>query len=469
MNIINLYRKISILLLMILGGFAYTQDYSLSNLSQQKKGSFPVQSKGQLWFISDILQYQGKENRTRIDVLYSVNLSKYWQESQLSDSLLLLHIDCRIFDKNGDLLSETTKNKRFTPSSKDTMQTSTYIDIIQYSLLPGLYEIKITMQDSMHNNINGITEHSLKIRDFSKQFSLSDIYFIADIQEMNNHVPEKKNSFEKNGYLFIPNVQRSYLNTDNEQLYIYYEINNLDFDSEGKSFYHTYYSIMDMEDTEVRSGSKEWLIATASGLARIEGISVSDLPSGIYKIRVKTVDVKDDTFASINSYFLITAPAQQYASILPMTETDIKKYIKQMCYIATDKEIEIFKQLDKEAKQNFLLDFWESKDPDPTTKENEFMQEHFKRLAYAEANFRGGIESDMGRIYIIYGPPQDIDRDYSNMRNSKQFITWYYALEGKVKFVFADRTGDGIYTLVHSTKFDEYSDPDWKEHIMRNK
>ena len=97
------------------------------------------------------------------------------------------------------------------------------------------------------------------------------------------------------------------------------------------------------------------------------------------------------------------------------------------------------------------------------------MEEHFNRLAYAETHFKGGIESDMGRIYITYGAPQDIERDYSQMSSSRPIITWYYALEGSVKFVFVDRTGDGIYALVHSTKLDEYSDPDWKVSIMKNK
>ncbi len=468
MNAIFLYRKIIISLLIILSGFAYTQDRSLSNVPQAKKGTFPVQSKGSLWFTSDILQYQGRENRTRIDIIYSVNLSKHWQESQVPDSLLLLDIHCRIFDSEGGLLSETARSKKFTPGSEDTVQASTYIDIIQYSLIPGEYEIKLTMQDSVHSDVKGITEHFITVRDFSKRFSLSDIYFIADIQETEKQTSKRKNKFERNGYLLIPNIQRSYLNTEQEQLYIYYEINNLDFNEESKNYYHAYYSISDIEDKEVRSGTEEWLVAGASGIGRFESFSVADLPSGIYKINIKTVDVHNDNFTSIISYFIITAPKQQYAGILPMTETDIERYIKQIRYIATDQEIEVFKQLNKEGKQNFLLDFWESKDPDPSTKENEFMQEHFQRLAYAKANFRGGIESDMGRVYITNGPPQDIDREHSNIRNFKSAIIWYYALEGKVKFVFVDRTGDGIYSLVHSTKYDEYSDPDWREKYMRN-
>ncbi len=457
-----IHRVILIITFLVLSCTAFSMCITSPRLLQKESDTFPVQSRGNLFFSSDVLQYQGQGKRTRLDILYTVNLSKFWQNSQSSDSLLLLNIRCRLFDHESVLLSESVRKKRFTPNSEPTNQAATYIDLMQYSLVPDHYKIEITMRDSV-SGAKGITEHLLKVRDFSKKFCLSDIYFIADIQKTN-----KKSNFEKNGYLLIPNIQRSYFNTDKEKLYIYYEINNLEFDSESQTYYHTYYSIMDLAEKEITSGLKEWHLASASGVAQIEGISVSNLQPGIYKIKVETIDVKGDRFTSNAAYFQITAPLQQYNTILPMTEADIANYLKQIRYIASDKEISIFKQLNNESKQKFLLDFWQSKDPDPSTTENEFMHEHFKRIAYTEAHFRGGIDSDIGRIYIIYGPPQDIDRDFSQMKNSKPIITWYYAMEGSVKFVFVDRTGDGIYTLVHSTKQDEYSDPDWKNRIMEN-
>lgn len=462
-----LYRIISFLLMMVAINFAYTKDKGLSRSSQNDYGAFRFESKGTLRFTSDIMQYQGKGKRTCIDILYSVNLSENWHKSQSIDSLLFLNINCEILDDKGVVLSDTTVRKKFALSYKDSVKASTYIDIIQYNLLPGKYEIKLTMQDSVNGDIDGINEYFLTVRDFSEQFSISDIYFIAGIQKANNEASDIKNGFEKNGYILIPNIKRSYFNIKNNRLLIYYEINNFIFDSEGNAYYHVYYSITDMEEKEVKSGSKKWLIASAPGIARFESVSIEDLSPGNYKIKIEAVDVKNNTSASITSYFFISAPPQQYVSLLPMTEDDIKKYTKQMLYVATDKEIEIFKQLDKEAKQYFLLDFWKSKDPDPITDENEFMREHFKRVVYADANFKGGVESDMGRIYITYGPPQDIERVYSNMRNFMSVIIWYYALEGEVEFVFVDRIGDGTYSLVHSTKFGEYSDPGWREKYVR--
>lgn len=458
---ISVYHKILRNIFVIFTNIGLLLSITLSVYAEDDNGTFPVQSRGNLWFTSDILQYQDQNNRTRIEILYTVNLDKFWNEFQTSDSLLL-GVTCRISDKENNLLSETARKKRFYLKSQSTEQELTYIDVIRYSLVPDLYRIEITMQDTV-TGAKGISEHLLQVRRFSEKFSLSDINFIAYIQKTDN-----KGSFEKNGYLFIPNIQRKYLNTGKDKLFIYYEINNLSFITEEQTYYHTYYSILDLREKEVLSDSREWQLASASDVAEIEKIDVRDLQPGIYKLIIKVIDVKSDKLKTESAYFQISAPLQQYTTLLPMTEEDIEKYIKQIRYIATDKEIKIFKQLNNQAKQNFLLNFWKSKDTDPTTDENEFMEEHFNRIAYTQAHIKGGIESDMGRIYIIYGPPQDIERNYSQMKSSKPVITWYYALEGSIKFIFVDRTGDGIYSLVHSTKLDGYNDPDWQEHIIEN-
>ena len=104
-------------------------------------------------------------------------------------------------------------------------------------------------------------------------------------------------------------------------------------------------------------------------------------------------------------------------------------------------------------------------DGDPSTPENEFMLEHFRRLTYCENTFRGGINSDMGRVYIQYGPPNDIVRDTFTHEFTKPVESWVYALEGTVEFFFVDRLSDGNYLLVHSTHVDEYHNENWMNEI----
>ena len=60
----------------------------------------------------------------------------------------------------------------------------------------------------------------------------------------------------------------------------------------------------------------------------------------------------------------------------------------------------------------FIEQFWERRNPDPGASENKFKEEHYRRIAYANEHFaasRPGWKTDRGHLYIIYGPPDEID------------------------------------------------------------
>ena len=185
----------------------------------------------------------------------------------------------------------------------------------------------------------------------------------------------------------------------------------------------------------------------------------------MYRLILNLTDLTTADGFSLKRYFQIENMLIQPGSVLPMSDQDIQKYYDQIKYIATNKELEIFRNLDNNGKQRFLLQFWKSKDKTPDTPENEFMEEHFKRMAYCEKNFQRGVNSDRARIYIKYGPPVNIERRASTLGYSKPVEIWTYAFDGSIEFVFVDRTNDGNYVLVHSTHPDEYSNPDWMKNF----
>src|SRR5690242_8239758 len=91
-----------------------------------------------------------------------------------------------------------------------------------------------------------------------------------------------------------------------------------------------------------------------------------------------------------------------------------KKWLDEdVRYIITDEERAAFKQLSNdEERDNFIEAFWARRDPTPDTVENEFKEEHYARIAYANEHFAAGIpgwKTDRGRIYIQYGPPDEIE------------------------------------------------------------
>ena len=91
-----------------------------------------------------------------------------------------------------------------------------------------------------------------------------------------------------------------------------------------------------------------------------------------------------------------------------------KKWLDEdVVYIITDEERAAFKQLtNDEERDNFIEAFWQRRDPTPDTEENEYKEEHYQRIAYANEHFAAGVpgwKTDRGRIYIMYGKPDEID------------------------------------------------------------
>ena len=91
-----------------------------------------------------------------------------------------------------------------------------------------------------------------------------------------------------------------------------------------------------------------------------------------------------------------------------------KKWLDEdVVYIISDEERKAFKQLSNdEERDQFIEAFWQRRDPTPDTEENEFKEEHYRRIEYANEHFAAGIpgwKSDRGRIYIVYGAADEID------------------------------------------------------------
>lgn len=91
-----------------------------------------------------------------------------------------------------------------------------------------------------------------------------------------------------------------------------------------------------------------------------------------------------------------------------------KKWLNEdVRWIITGEELQAFKQLSNdEERDNFIEQFWARRDPTPDTVENEFKEEHYRRIAYANEHYAAGIpgwKTDRGRIYVVWGPPDEVE------------------------------------------------------------
>jgi hypothetical protein len=143
-------------------------------------------------------------------------------------------------------------------------------------------------------------------------------------------------------------------------------------------------------------------------------------------------------------------------------------------WIITDQEKSAFMQLSNdEERDQFIEAFWQRRDPSPDTEENEFKEEHYRRIAYANEHYAAGIpgwKTDRGRTYIVFGPADEIDSHPSGGSYERPmeegggetstfpFETWRYRyLEGigqevMIEFVDNCMCGDYHMTLDRSEK-----------------
>jgi len=168
-------------------------------------------------------------------------------------------------------------------------------------------------------------------------------------------------------------------------------------------------------------------------------------------------------FFSLFLTFALLVPAQTKKSAKDLAPKYRKWLQEEVAYIITPKEKAVFLQLetDKE-RETFIGAFWKIRDPDPGTPENEFMKEHYRRINFANQYFGKespgeGWRSAMGRIYIILGEPNTIDR-FENLSEIYPTIIWYYTgkaeygLPNSFSVVFFKRTGIGEYELYSPIK-----------------
>ncbi|GIR88990.1 MAG: hypothetical protein CM15mP87_04820 [Candidatus Neomarinimicrobiota bacterium] len=128
---------------------------------------------------------------------------------------------------------------------------------------------------------------------------------------------------------------------------------------------------------------------------------------------------------------------------------DVEIAMKQMKYILSNDEKKELKNNNKQDKEQLFYQIWKKRDPTPETEQNELMEEYYQRVEYVNEHFSGwqpGWETDRGMIYILFGPPDEIQRTNPSARNSTIYQIWNYVKVNK-QFVFRDQNGFGDYRL----------------------
>ena len=417
-------------------------------------------------------------------------LSNYIEFYYSFDQIGLTFIDTDSSDYVGGILHieitdsaslEKIIDKQWIVNSEvsDTMQLNrNLIGILGFILEEGTYKANITGSDANDStNFRTISEF-LFVRPFIKS-SIA----ISDIQLASNIIPGSENTtsiFYKNTFEVTP-LPAAFCGENQPILFYYTEIYNVN-SSQFKDDLRIDEMVFNSKGQLISSKTKR-INKSVDSRVEVGKQNVYKFPTDTYTLVINVIDSLANYGVLSSKKFFVYNPSVEpidtfQVTVSPvlsttfgaMSEEELDDLFAKSVYIASEGEKDKYEALATvEAKREFTYTFWKARDENPSDDKNQYFQDYLKRISEANERYtaakKDGWKTDRGRVYLIYGPPSELER-YPNQNETKPYEIWKYeSLEGGVVFVFGDVTGFNDYQLLHSTKRGEMRDDYWARKI----
>jgi GWxTD domain-containing protein len=199
-------------------------------------------------------------------------------------------------------------------------------------------------------------------------------------------------------------------------------------------------------DVERKSVYERELVSPVRGRPQVLDLGGVELPPGTATLRLEASAAERKS--TVEKKYHVRPRA------VPSGERSLDLMIRQMRAVMEPEDYERISSLPAEEKRAAFEEFWAARDPTPETEQNELQEEFFSRVEAVEEQFSfgetPGWETDRGRIYLVYGRPDERKTYTSGRFEEKLHEVWrYYGL--RRRFVFVDELGTGDFVLVSSS------------------
>lgn len=380
-------------------------------------------------YYQDFLNYHSEnEGLTRVDLYIQIPYKSIQFIKSPQGFTAKYTVTASVFDSSQSrLIVEKSWNETINVIDfNQTIANENYnLTMRNFELAPGNYFIR-TMVEDRDSRREFTSGNQFTVRDLDNNISVSDVMFISGSRTI-----EGVNQL-------IPNISRNIIGTDST-IKSYFEIFLQDSTEQNVV---VEYSILEPDRKTVFFQKDNHTVQQGKNqiISSLDKVSI-DL--GKYILNITILDSDGSRIISFEKQFF-----SRWLG-LPANIVDIDKAVDQMVYIANPDELNhIQKAESSEMKLKRFLEYWKAKDPSPNNDENEMFTEYYRRVKFANDNFssyREGWKSDRGMVFIILGPPNNIDR-HPFEYYSKPYEIWeYYSINRR--FIFVDETGFGDYRL----------------------
>ncbi|PLX03616.1 MAG: hypothetical protein C0595_06585 [Marinilabiliales bacterium] len=389
-------------------------------------------------------------------------------------------VEVQIIFRQNDSIVNFSKYVLNGPAIDDTLEGyPNFLDVQRYGLGNGTFDIELKIKD-----VNSTTEPIVSYDSYNIDFP-SDLNTFSDIELLSAYEKsEEDNNFTRNGFKLVPYVFNFFPENTNE-ISFYTELYNNKIDESNDKFLLSYY----VRPFEVNKKLEKYSFInkkTTKPVNSIMGkINIEDLPSGNYYLIVEARDKKNEIIASKQTFFQRYKPqikmdfenindmnpANTFVEDINSVDT-LKKYIQWLKPISTDFEnayaYSLFNEDTELSKlQKYFLNFW-------STRNNLYPMDawiSYKKLVLkANYNFSTqntpGFDTDRGRVFLQYGPPNVVSESY-NEPNAYPYEIWhYYEMpdnQKNKKFVFyTQEIATNDFQLIHSNAIGELNNYKWR-------
>lgn len=383
------------------------------------------------------------------------------------------------------------------PETDDTTKAPNFLDLQRFTLPVGFYDLKITMFDVNRKPQRIITNGRKLMVDIDPDsVGLSHIEFLESYTKS-----DKQNILTKSGYDLVPYVA-SFYPGNMAMLSFYSEIYNTAKVLNNEKFLVLYY----IENADTRTKMSDYNTFQKLTAAPVNSVlysfDISKLPSGNYNLVIEVRNSMNRLLSMRSSPFERFNPGVQikladiasidisntFASRITSKDTLID-YIRSLGPISTQNEKEFaearIKEGDLKLMQQYFYNFWQTRsEVDPETAWIRYNAEVQKVNANYGTAIMKGYQTDRGRVYLQYGPPDQIVLMH-NEPSSYPYEVWqYYTIRGSAtnedinspgnttqsnkKFVFANfDLVTNNFVLIHSDARGEIRDDRWKIRLTK--
>ena len=431
--------------------------------------------------------FQNEDGQVYIETYFSF-LSTQINYEKVDENAFQGSILVELSIMSGEEITHLDKYLFKTPVISDTLNAQIFIDKQIYALSIGEYTLDLKLADtkSVVLPIHSSTQLSIdnKLNDISfSDFMVVESYTVSDGTSILN----------KSGYDLIPRFSEGayFLDDSDTQLDFYIEWYNTDKDTTTSNGYLLNYYIENEQSHTPLTGFNSIKRKTKDKQkAFLGGFNITELVSGNYNLVVALLDregrgvLQKRVFFQRRNSSTVMKP-KDYASILSPSSfahqykiiEQLAEHISSLLPIATQREwtyaTNQLKNWNLEQMKQFFHGFWYNRNPiEPETEWLNYLNGVKKANGlYSTINVKG-FATDRGRVFLKYGPPNDIENSVYDKYTLPYQIWTYYKIDKQTNkiFVFAENAlGTNDYELIHSTLQGEKYNKNWKNWIYRER